>query len=408
MPDSRSHPHWLRCTWRLVFPSLVAGLIFVSVQDSQSQVGSVKTVFVIMMSGRSWSSLKGGSNSTYINSLLPVAAYTSTYFSVPGGHPMEADYFQLEAGSDLGVALDASPAVNHQSTTKHLVSLLDGVGISWKTYQEGIVGNGCPITDGGSYITKSNPFVFFDDVTNNLSSQSLGCIAHVRPYTELAADLSANNVARYNFIRPNLCDSMLRCDAGLDSVSQGDKWLSQEVPKIVTSSVYKDGGALFIIWDHGDVGNDGPVGMILLSPFAKKGYTNKVRYTHASTLRTVQEIFGLTPLLGDAANQSSLEDLFLTQGTDNLSATVTWTASPGASTYKVKRGVSADGPFETIATGIVSTSYADRSISPGATYFYLVSAVNGSGESPPSSPISLTTTGSVPPMPTNVSVKQGP
>ena len=74
MPDSRSHPHWLRCTWRLVFPSLVAGLIFVSVQDSQSQVGSVKTVFVIMMSGRSWSSLKGGSNSTYINSLLPVAA----------------------------------------------------------------------------------------------------------------------------------------------------------------------------------------------------------------------------------------------------------------------------------------------------------------------------------------------
>ena len=107
-------------------------------------------------------------------------------------------------------------------------------------------------------------------------------------------------------------------------------------------------------------------------------------------------------------SDTSLEDLFLTQGTDNLSATVTWTASPGASTYKVKRGVSADGPFETIATGIVSTSYADRSISPGATYFYLVSAVNGSGESPPSSPISLTTTGSVPPMPTNVSVKQGP
>ena len=54
-----------------------------------------------------------------------------------------------------------------------------------------------------------------------------------------------------------------------------------------------------------------PVGMIVLSPFAKgSGYSNQLLYTHGSTLRTVEEIFSLKPLLGDANNQQDLSDLF--------------------------------------------------------------------------------------------------
>jgi hypothetical protein len=47
-----------------------------------------------------------------------------------------------------------------------------------------------------------------------------------------------------------------------------------------------------------------------LSPLAKAGYTNHVAYSHGSTLRSVQEIFGLTPLLGGAASATNLSDLF--------------------------------------------------------------------------------------------------
>ncbi len=51
--------------------------------------------------------------------------------------------------------------------------------------------------------------------------------------------------------------------------------------------------------------------MIVLSPFAKGGgYSNKIAYTHSSTLRTIQEIFGVEPFLGDAANSNDLSDLF--------------------------------------------------------------------------------------------------
>ena len=42
------------------------------------------------------------------------------------------------------------------------------------------------------------------------------------------------------------------------------------------------------------------------------GYYNSIPYTHSSTLRTVEELFGVSPLLNDAANASDLADLFAT------------------------------------------------------------------------------------------------
>jgi hypothetical protein len=48
----------------------------------------------------------------------------------------------------------------------------------------------------------------------------------------------------------------------------------QNVSLIAESDGYKEGGALFIIWDEAeDSGkfSDGPIGMFILSPFAKGG-----------------------------------------------------------------------------------------------------------------------------------------
>ena len=51
----------------------------------------------------------------------------------------------------------------------------------------------------------------------------------------------------------------------------------------------------------------------MLSPAARgHGYANTIHYTHSSTLRTLEEIFGVRPLLGDAAHATDLRDLFRT------------------------------------------------------------------------------------------------
>jgi hypothetical protein len=85
------------------------------------------------------------------------------------------------------------------------------------------------------------------------------------------------------------------------------------MPAILNSQAYKNGGALFITWDEGESGSDGPIGLIVLSPYAKgNGYSNTIHYTHSSMLRTLQEIFGVSPYLGDAANATDLGDLFTT------------------------------------------------------------------------------------------------
>jgi hypothetical protein len=274
---------------------------------------NIKTVFIIVMENHNWSDILNSPSAPYINqTLLPQASYAMQYYNPPGNHPSEPNYLWLEAGTNFGIKNDSSPKENHQSSTDHLVTYMMKAGITWKAYQEGITGDTCPLKNDGLYAPKHNPMVFFDDVTNQNDPNSTYCIAHERPFSELQADLQSNAVAQYNFITPDLCHDMhnaVGCDT-LDEIKNGDTWLSEQVPMILASSAYKNGGVLFITWDESEDG-DNPIGMILLSPFAKgAGYTNSIHYTHSSTLRTVQEIFNVTPLLGDAAQATDLSDLF--------------------------------------------------------------------------------------------------
>ena len=118
-------------------------------------------------------------------------------------------------------------------------------------------------------------------------------------------------MARYNFITPNVCHDMHDpCPPYFISTKDGDRWLSQAVPPILRSAAYRKGGVLFITWDEAEDG-DGPIGMIVLSPFARgQGYANHIHYDHSSTLRTLQEIFHVRPWLGGAAHANDLRGLF--------------------------------------------------------------------------------------------------
>jgi hypothetical protein len=132
----------------------------------------------------------------------------------------------------------------------------------------------------------------------------------VRPYEELRTDLQRGAVAAYNFITPNLCNDMHDDCASGDRIANGDAWLSRELPGILASGAFTNGGVVFVAWDEGASG-DGPIGFIALSPLAKGGgYSSAVPYTHSSLLRSLQEIFGVTPFLGDAAQSNDLGDLF--------------------------------------------------------------------------------------------------
>jgi phosphatidylinositol-3-phosphatase len=302
---------------RLVLAGLTAMLTWGSFGAA---VPAVQTVFVIVLENHNWSEIKGSTSAPYINNtLLPMASSCAQYYNPSGLHPSEPNYLWIEAGTNFGVLDDLNPSVNHQASTNHLVTLLDKAGVPWRAYQEDISGACVPLTSTNGYTPRHNPFVFFDDVTGTNNPNCAYGIAHIRPYSELAYDLTNDTVAHYNFITPDLCHDMHDTCAPLgDSVRQGDTWLASEVPKILASPAYQNGGALFITWDEGE-GSDGPIGMLLLSPLARGGgYCSTNHYTHSSLLRTLQEIFGVAPLLGDAANATSLADLFRCMGLNSM------------------------------------------------------------------------------------------
>jgi len=286
-----------------------------------SQGPSIKTAFVIMMENHDWKDISGSSSAPYINgTLLDAGAHAEQYKTPPGNHPSEPNYIWLEAGGNLGITDDNPPSSNHQSTTAHFVSQLDTAGVTWRVYAEGVSGTDCPQADinNTQFAIRHVPQLYFDDVATSSSK----CMQHIRPFTELASDLTNSTTARFNFIVPNLCHDMhgetfgFTCNTfSSDLIKLGDTWLSTTVPAITSSATYTNGGALFIVWDEGTESfgsaTDGPMPFIVLSPFAKAKYGNQKPYTHSSTLRTLETIFGV-PYLLDAASATDVSDLFVT------------------------------------------------------------------------------------------------
>ena len=94
------------------------------------------------------------------------------------------------------------------------------------------------------------------------------------------------------------------------SIATGDAWLSQELPAILNSAAYTNNGAVFLTFDENGSFNS-PIMMMVLSPLAKSGgYASTRFYDHSSYVRTMQDIFGVGPYLGDAVNATNLGELF--------------------------------------------------------------------------------------------------
>jgi hypothetical protein len=108
------------------------------------------------------------------------------------------------------------------------------------------------------------------------------------------------------------------------TTAQGDDWLKANIDPIINpaspshnAAIYAH-AALIVTWDEGAGASDGPIGVIIVSPFAKPNYRDTTTpspyyYTHSSTLLSLQKIFGVaTTPLGDAAGARDLSGLFTT------------------------------------------------------------------------------------------------
>ncbi|MES2924932.1 MAG: fibronectin type III domain-containing protein [Verrucomicrobiota bacterium] len=96
----------------------------------------------------------------------------------------------------------------------------------------------------------------------------------------------------------------------------------------------------------------------------------------------------------------------LTATAGNTQVSLSWSAVSGATSYNVKRATTNGGPYTTVSSP-TGTSYVNTGLTNGTTYYYVVSAVNGTGESANSSQVNATPQTPAPSAPTGLSATGG-
>jgi hypothetical protein len=83
------------------------------------------------------------------------------------------------------------------------------------------------------------------------------------------------------------------------------------VPKILASDRFKQGGALFLLWDEGSSHGDNPP-FIVVSPNANAGFVSQTDYDTSAFLKTTEAMLGLEALPCDASPDTvpTMADLF--------------------------------------------------------------------------------------------------
>jgi hypothetical protein len=288
--------------------STVAECRGLTAMTAQRPAGWSGTVFTIVMENHSRDSILGNPAAPYINGLAQqnavAAGYHDSYV-----HPSEPNYLWMIAGENFGILNDADPSPSQTiGSTSHLANQIEKAGLTWKSYQESM-GEPCGLTSHGLYAAKHNPFAYFSDINGwdgTAFRPSARCTEHIVDYSQLGVDIAAGTMPNYVFITPNMVNDMHD-----GSVADGDKWLSNEVPKILATDAYKQGGVLFLLWDEGTSQTDDPP-FIAISPNAKPGFVSQTNYDTSSFLKTVQTVMGVEPLpcAPQPAMVSSMDDLF--------------------------------------------------------------------------------------------------
>jgi hypothetical protein len=86
----------------------------------------------------------------------------------------------------------------------------------------------------------------------------------------------------------------------------------------------------------------------------------------------------------------------LTATSGNAQVTLNWAAVPGAASYSIYRGTVSGGEDPVpVAAGVTQLSFTDGGLTNGTTYYYVVRAVNGAGQSAASAEVSATPTAPV-------------
>src|SRR5205814_943101 len=84
----------------------------------------------------------------------------------------------------------------------------------------------------------------------------------------------------------------------------------------------------------------------------------------------------LSTIIGAGSSTSPPAPTGLAATAGDTLVSLSWASSTGAATYNVKRSTTSGTGYATIASGVTVTTYTEKSVVNGTTYYYVVSALS--------------------------------
>ena len=258
-------------------------------------------IVTIVLENKEFGTVIGNSRMPYFNQLAKSYTLLTQHYAVT--HPSLPNYLALISGDTFGLDFTCTTCLYDAVT---LPDLIEASGRTWKTYQEDMPSACFEGSDYGPYAMKHNPFIYFESIRLNEER----CAQSVVPFTQLSADIAANDLPSYMFITPNLCNDAHDC-----GLPVADQWL--EALMLVLQPALEAGGKPYLIiltWDEGQGDHSccglpekagGRIATILISPQVKAGFEDETPYTHYSVLKTIAESWHLE-YLGHAAEEENI------------------------------------------------------------------------------------------------------
>jgi acid phosphatase len=245
---------------------------------------NVKHIVIVILENKNADSAK---SQPFMQWLANDGAYLAQYYAIT--HPSQPNYIALISGSTQRVTNDQNVVLN----APHI-----GQFVTWKTYAEDYPEGGCHTEKQiGRYVRKHNPFISFADVADHDACRN------IVPFTHFAADFASGNLPQLSLIIPNLDD-----DAHDQPVRFADDWLTASVrPLMANPNAWRD-TLLVVTFDEDQkkwiFGGDGNRVYTALwgGAIAPHSVIAEVSYDHYDLLRTIEQLFHVTPMTaGDAA-----------------------------------------------------------------------------------------------------------
>ncbi len=251
-------------------------------------------IVVIVMENQSFEDLIDNPDAPFINALAAQYGLALDYSDIT--HPSLPNYLALTGGDTFGTVDDCTDCFVDALS---IIDRIEASGRKWKAYMEDMP-SACFVGDAYPYVQHHNPFIYYDRIRNDPARCD-----RIVPYSELAGDLAnATTAPNYIWVTPNMCSDMHDCP-----ISDGDTWLSEQVPAIMGSPAFTAGKSLLVLtWDEGSFSDQ--VVTIFAGASVRPAAQSAASYDHYSLLRTIEHAWGLAPLTSNDGSTTPMTDLF--------------------------------------------------------------------------------------------------